>query len=419
LKKILFLIVILVSSNIYSQMLESNIFTNIYSFPASDSTFQFFYLYKIPVKTLIFSKTNDTFSAEVQITLELSDSNSNFLQRHSEYRDVKFDDFPLTLDPNTFIEGIISFPFDNRAIVFTSSFFDANSQKEIFTKEQILQKVISETTEFLTPIFLSDKELKCGENNSRVIPNFGEFIPFENNSYDIIIPCTDTTVKKLFVQVISQKDTVFNGAVEQKNIGRISFDECEDKIVLTDDTVSAPTNNFYLTQLTQKLKEGPIEIIVSQSEKFLNKKSFKPIVKWFNKPKSLNDPESAIRLLRFIDKEDSIIKILKSGNNSAVSLNQYWKKKDPSQHTEYNELMAEYYERIDYSRENFSTITGLNGIESNRARIYILYGKPTSIERGSNGDGKVSETWIYSKMQKKFIFVDEKGIGEFILKSTL
>ena len=399
-------------------MLHSNIFTNIYSFPASDSTVQFFYLYKIPVKSLIFSKNNDSFSAEVQITLELSDSNSNFLQRHSEYRDITYDDFSLTSDPNTFIEGIISFPFENRTIVFTSSFVDANSQKEIFTKEQILQKASSEETEFLTPILLSDKELKCGENNSRVIPNFGEFIPFENNSYDILIPCKDTSFKKVFVQVISQKDTVFNGVIEQKNIGRISFAECEGKIVLTDDTVSTPINNFYLNQLTPKLKEGPVEIIISQSENFLNKKTFRPIVKWFNKPKSLNDPESAVRLIRFIVNEDSMIKILKGSNNNTVVLNQYWKKKDPSPDTEYNELMAEYYERIDYSRKNFSTIAGLNGIESNRARIYIIYGKPTSIERGSNGDGKVSETWTYSKLQKKFIFVDEKGMGEFILKSS-
>jgi len=419
LRKIFLLIAFSISFNVYSQKLNQNFFTDIYSLPSSDSTFQFFYLYKIPVKSLIFSKDNEVYSAAVQITVEVSDSNSNFIQRHFNDRNITFDDFSLTSDPNAYIEGVITFPFENKTIVVTSSFFDANSQKEIFTKEQIVQKAKSDEFELLTPIILSDNVLKCGENDARVLPNFGGFIPFENNSYDILIPSTDTTLENLFVKIISQKDTVFDGIIEQRELERISFTECEDRIIISSDSISTLTNIFYLAQLTHKLKEGPIEIIVSKSESFLNKKSFRPIVKWLNKPISLSDPESAIKLLRFIIKYDSIKQILKNSDNYDSLLHRFWKKIDPSPTTEYNELMAEYYERIDYSVNNFSTITGLSGIETNRAKIYILYGKPTSVERGSNGDGKISETWTYSKLQKKFIFVDEKGTGEFIIKNSL
>lgn len=418
-RKIFLLIAFSISFNVYSQKLNQNFFTDIYSLPSSDSTFQFFYLYKIPVKSLIFSKDNEVYSAAVQITVEVSDSNSNFIQRHFNDRNITFDDFSLTSDPNAYIEGVITFPFENKTIVVTSSFFDANSQKEIFTKEQIVQKAKSDEFELLTPIILSDNVLKCGENDARVLPNFGGFIPFENNSYDILIPSTDTTLENLFVKIISQKDTVFDGIIEQRELERISFTECEDRIIISSDSISTLTNIFYLAQLTHKLKEGPIEIIVSKSESFLNKKSFRPIVKWLNKPISLSDPESAIKLLRFIIKYDSIKQILKNSDNYDSLLHRFWKKIDPSPTTEYNELMAEYYERIDYSVNNFSTITGLSGIETNRAKIYILYGKPTSVERGSNGDGKISETWTYSKLQKKFIFVDEKGTGEFIIKNSL
>jgi len=419
LRKIFLLIAFSISFNVYSQKLNQNFFTDIYSLPSSDSTFQFFYLYKIPVKSLIFSKDNEVYSAAVQITVEVSDSNSNFIQRHFNDRNITFDDFSLTSDPNAYIEGVITFPFENKTIVVTSSFFDANSQKEIFTKEQIVQKAKNDEFELLTPIILSDNVLKCGENDARVLPNFGGFIPFENNSYDILIPSTDTTLENLFVKIISQKDTVFDGIIEQRELERISFTECEDRIIISSDSISTLINIFYLAQLTHKLKEGPIEIIVSKSESFLNKKSFRPIVKWLNKPISLSDPESAIKLLRFIIKYDSIKQILKNSDNYDSLLHRFWKKIDPSPTTEYNELMAEYYERIDYSVNNFSTITGLSGIETNRAKIYILYGKPTSVERGSNGDGKISETWTYSKLQKKFIFVDEKGTGEFIIKNSL
>jgi len=237
--------------------------------------------------------------------------------------------------------------------------------------------------------------------------------------YDILIPCTDTTLEKLFIKVISGMDTVFNGPIERTELERINFAECNDRIIISYDSISTLTSNFYLTQLTKKLKEGQIEIIVSNSESFLNRKSYRPIVKWINKPRALAGSESAIKLLRFIIKNDSIKQILKSGDNYDILLHRFWKNIDPSPATEYNELMAEYYERIDYSMKNFSTITGLSGLETNRAKIYILYGTPSLIERGTNGDGKISETWTYAKLHKIFIFVDEKGTGEFILKNTL
>lgn len=418
-KKLFLLIAILICTNIYSQKLNLNFFTDIYSVPFPDSSFQIFYLYKIPVRSLIFSKVNEGYSAAVQITVEVSDSNSNFLQRHFKDQNITFDDFSLTSDPNAYIEGVILFSSENKTIVVTSSFFDVNSQRDIFTKEQIVQKVKNEESDFLIPITLNDNVFKCGENNDRVLPNFGEFIPFDNNLYDILIPSTDVTLEKLFAKVISGKDTVFNGILERNNTERIGFAECEGRIVIAPDSLSTLTSNFYLTQLTQKLKEGPFEIVVSKSESFQKKKSFRPIVKWLNKPRSLNDSESAIKLLRFIINDDSIKQIMKSSDNYDILLHRFWKKIDPSPITEYNQLMAEYYERIDYSIKNFSTIASLSGLETDRAKIYILYGKPTSVERGSNGNGKISETWTYSKLQKKFIFVDEKGTGEFILKNTL
>src|SRR3990172_5573892 len=85
----------------------------IYSVPSSNSASQFFYLYKIPVTSLIFSKDNESYTASIQITIEISDSNSNFIQRHFNDRKITFDDFSLTSDPNIYIEGVISFLFEN------------------------------------------------------------------------------------------------------------------------------------------------------------------------------------------------------------------------------------------------------------------------------------------------------------------
>ncbi len=52
---------------------------------------------------------------------------------------------------------------------------------------------------------------------------------------------------------------------------------------------------------------------------------------------------------------------------------------------------------------------------TDRGRVYIRFGKPDKIERTSNEEGNVVETWTYSKQDMKFVFVDKKGTGSFTL----
>ena len=418
-KKISLLLAILLIVNTYSQTPLKDFFTYIYCIPSSDSVTQLFYLYKIPTGDLIFSKNVNRYTASIQISVEVSDSNSLFIQRYFKDRTTTFEDFSLTLDPDSYIDGVISFPIENRPLTVTSRFYDLNSQKEIFNKEQSIHKIQNGDTPFLSPIILQKKPTRFGENECRVLSNYGGFIPFDNNSYDVLIPVIDTTLEKLYIKVIASRDTVYNGTLDRRELERNLISEFEGKIILSPDSTSTPKSQFYLTDLTDNLKEGPIDIIVSKSNDFQVIKSFRLIVKWLNKPRSLQNAETALRLLRFVIKDDSVKQILKSGDNYDSLLYKFWQKWDPSPNTQYNELMAQYYDRIDYSMNSFSTITGLSGLETDRAKIYIRYGKPTFVERGSNNDGKISETWIYSKLEQKFIFVDEKGTGEFILKNNL
>jgi GWxTD domain-containing protein len=418
LRKIFLLIIIFISSYIYCQKFNQNFFTDFYSFPSNDSTSRIFYFYKIPVNSLIFVKKSDSYFASLQISVEINDSNSNFIQRQFKDRNVIYNDFDSTVNPDNYIEGIIDFPLENRISNITSRFLDINSQKEIFIKDETILKNNNEVSEYLPPIILESKSISCESKTSNVLANYGGYIPFNNNSYKIFVPSIDTTLEKIFVKIVSNSDTIVNGLVDRSDLTRIGFAECNGNVVIKNDPSAISSSNFYIANITPKLKEGPFELIVSRTDDYKNKKSFKLFVQWFNKPRSLLDNESAIKSLRFVVKDDSIKKLLKSESNYDSSLYHFWKRIDPSTDTEYNELMAEYYTRIDYCMANFSTITGLKGTETDRAKIYILHGKPTNIERGSNKQGKVSETWTYIKPPQKFVFIDERGIGEFVLKST-
>jgi hypothetical protein len=47
--------------------------------------------------------------------------------------------------------------------------------------------------------------------------------------------------------------------------------------------------------------------------------------------------------------------------------------------------------------------------------VYIKFGKPEKIERTSNPQGLVVETWTYLNPDRTFSFIDKKGTGNFTL----
>lgn len=136
---------------------------------------------------------------------------------------------------------------------------------------------------------------------------------------------------------------------------------------------------------------------------------------WPDMPVSLLDIDVAIKNLRFIvDKK--VVDDLKSGSreDKINKFKAFWSKRDPTPGTAYNELMVEYYRRVDYAAQEFRTGPGLvpNGLDTDRARIYILHGPPEEISRTFPESGGVLETWVYSD-GKKFTFESTSSIDPF------
>lgn len=108
----------------------------------------------------------------------------------------------------------------------------------------------------------------------------------------------------------------------------------------------------------------------------------------------------------------------------------FWRRRDPDPDTEVNEYMEEYYERIAYTNEKFTS--GIPGWKTDRGRIYITFGKPDSIESHPSGgsydrpsyEGGGSTTtypfeiWFYRHLDGvgdgiEIEFVDPSGTGEY------
>ncbi len=156
--------------------------------------------------------------------------------------------------------------------------------------------------------------------------------------------------------------------------------------------------------------EYKIELIDESSEA-VAQKVYRSL--WLDKPVSLYNIDIAIEMLRFIASEQTVEKI--SDGSAAAErekFNAFWEERDPTPHTVYNELKAEFYGRIDYAYEHFSS-GNTPGFETDRGRIYILYGEPQNIERVFPGEGATREIWTYEN--RKFIFRATTGFGDFEL----
>jgi GWxTD domain-containing protein len=130
------------------------------------------------------------------------------------------------------------------------------------------------------------------------------------------------------------------------------------------------------------------------------------------------------------DEERKAFKKLATDEEREQFIESFWRRRDPDPDTEENEYKEEYYERIAYANERFSS--GKPGWMTDRGRIYIKFGKPNETETHPTGGpyhrpsyyggGSTTtypfEVWFYRYLPGvgsgiEIEFVDPTGTGEY------
>lgn len=170
--------------------------------------------------------------------------------------------------------------------------------------------------------------------------------------------------------------------------------------------IQIPNNDFENSMYKLALENN-------ESDEVLGEKRIRS--QWLDMPVSLYNLDVAIDMLRFIVSNEKLNEI-NSGSDTRreQKFREFWSERDPTQNTEFNELMTEYYKRIDYSYNEFSSLQ-VPGFNTDQGRAYILYGPPDQIDRRMPTNAPTREIWEYPN--KTLIFEATTGFGDFKLIS--
>jgi GWxTD domain-containing protein len=130
------------------------------------------------------------------------------------------------------------------------------------------------------------------------------------------------------------------------------------------------------------------------------------------------------------DEELSAFKKLSNNAERDIFIEGFWQRRDPTPDTAENEYKEEHYRRIAYANEHYAA--GMPGWRTDRGRIYIMYGPPTSTDshpmggpyqRPAEEGGGSTETFPFEVWRYRYLegigqeieieFVDDCGCGAY------
>lgn len=103
---------------------------------------------------------------------------------------------------------------------------------------------------------------------------------------------------------------------------------------------------------------------------------------------------------------------------------EFWQKRDESPGTPINEFQEEFYRRLQYANDRYSS-NRRQGWTTDRGRTILRYGLPSSVEPHIyDREQAPHEIWEYNNIpgegRAMFVFADLTGFGDFeLIHSTV
>ncbi|MBT3633618.1 MAG: GWxTD domain-containing protein [Candidatus Marinimicrobia bacterium] len=335
-----------------------------------------------PNPFFIFSKHDDHFKTQAEFQLSVTDVESDKqVYRKSWVEDSVEFFYEDTRQPERFVNSEFSIYLDEGKYEFSLMVFDKDSKHNWNVKKEV--DILTKTSmSEIFPVYLKDsKYLYTGDQiNLKIGSFFLRFqIPLENDETEIL---TKYTISDMGTIILSDSSNI---QVDEKGFIYLPISIDEEWLGVMEFKVTAGgySNNVELSFINTSIDKyfQDIPLLVQVMSLILEYDDYKELSK-----------------LEPIDQK--------------LYVYNYWRDNDPTPETKDNELLMEFYGRVEYSNSRFGTLS--SGWKSDRGIVYIQNGKPSTVEvTGRDNYGRAYEIWTYSD-HRQYVFLDD-GFGEYRL----
>ena len=332
--------------------------------------------YFLPYDKLIFKKKENGFQSSVTISFSVIEIDKTILYNKSWLENIECDFFDKTKSNIDYI-GNFSFELENKE----------NIEMHIIVNDFINHKS-----------YQKQKFIKVNENYNLKDLKFYTKIENKYLNIDYVNESKLNDLDTLWIkyQIINENIDVDSLFFEIKSL---SFnEEKNNKFAISPSLLKKHEINYFPIDISELNKN---DIIVNciygddkKSKRIKFKKNIQQVIDYSNLIYAMeNYIFNSQEYIEYVDL-DSLGRI--------EFIEDYWmQKKD-------NDLLYEFYNRVVYANTNFKKI-GKPGSASDMGKIYIIYGKPLSVDFEFNENGEF-EIWKYRN--KKFIFINRFGYFE-------
>ncbi|MFI5253517.1 MAG: GWxTD domain-containing protein [Bacteroidota bacterium] len=379
---------------------------------ASPESTQFDIFLQVPYRMLSFIKEDETFRASYDVTINIFDSTNALIAEKLWTEKVETHTYDESISKQN---GTIS----ERTLYVTPGSFqllvqvrDNESKKYAEIKRAVKVRRFSRSHPALSDLMVVGAMNKEDEKTA-IVPNVSAYIGEQTGIFSIFYEAYKLSTIDSGLFVLSVRN--LNGDILRRDTLR--------------QHLSRERNSCFINVASENLATGNYEMEVKGIPFAANaaaavSDSFPPVKRMFTVkgkglPAPIIDLDAAIDELLYIADRDTLEKMKKA--DPATKKNMFlafWKRRDPNPNTEVNELMEEYYSRVDYANKNFGHY--LPGWKSDRGMVFIIFGAPSNVERRSmNMDSNGYEIWTYFEQNREFVFIDQSGFGDYRLQTPL
>jgi GWxTD domain-containing protein len=364
---------------------------------------------QVPHEEVQFVKQGELFLAHYDVTLSFFTPSRQLVHDEVWNVDVRVNDFAQTSADHLYSLTQRTVDLDPGNYEITVQVRDQETQKVSQKRSALLVTDFSKDSLSLSDIMLVSRLTTEGDKK-RIVPNItgnisqsseGFFLFFETYS-----PASVDSLTFNWKILDRTKATVFTREQREALTGR------KTQVFLKVDSLDVPMGRYRL------LVDAVPTNASGEDTEGLNAVSSRTFtVRSLDLPAAVLDLDKAIEQLVYIAQGSELQYIRDAANDEEKRQRflEFWAKRDPDPQTTRNELMDEYYARVEYADQHFKHY--LDGWKTDMGMVYIRFGPPENVERHPfEYDSKPYEIWYYYQLNRQFIFVDETGFGDYRLR---